>query len=258
MAIECEHGHLARVCPWCEWIEAEKDHKTRIATLESQLAEAQKDRDAAFDKAIRFDLDQGGIAFRERDAVELVELRAKLAESERTIAGLKTLYRDREENLREARTEWDSARERAESENALRLEAERTISELREPKCPASLMCSADDDGNPAPNGWHYWATEYPDEGVVGPFESMAEAIEHGEAADYTFTDWLVRDYGRIAGERDEAKQVAVWAVRESAWLQTVTPGQIFSLNTREIGTRCDGSDADIYRALKEAMKGGE
>jgi multidrug efflux pump subunit AcrA (membrane-fusion protein) len=43
---------------------------------EAELREAQ-------DKAIRFDLDQAGIESRERDAVELVELRAKLAEAEK-------------------------------------------------------------------------------------------------------------------------------------------------------------------------------
>ena len=76
---KCPHKLPQDYCDVCQ-------HDKDVAALEAELAEARRERDAAFDKAIRFDLDQGGIEFRERDAVELVELRAKLAEAERTIA----------------------------------------------------------------------------------------------------------------------------------------------------------------------------
>ena len=48
--------------------------------------EARKLRDTYLDKALRFDLDKAGIESRERDAVELVELRARVRELEAALA----------------------------------------------------------------------------------------------------------------------------------------------------------------------------
>lgn len=42
MAIECEHDHLARVCPRCEWIEAEKEYQGRIAAQDTEIARLRK------------------------------------------------------------------------------------------------------------------------------------------------------------------------------------------------------------------------
>lgn len=46
----------------------------------------------AADKAMRFDLDQAGIEQRERDAAELVDLRAKVAEASRRLAALSEAF----------------------------------------------------------------------------------------------------------------------------------------------------------------------
>lgn len=48
--------------------------------------------EVAATKAMRFDLDQAGIEYRERDAAELVELRAKVADASRRLAALSAAF----------------------------------------------------------------------------------------------------------------------------------------------------------------------
>jgi replicative superfamily II helicase len=51
----------------------------QIADLTARLAEAERDRDAALDKALKYDIDACGIELRNQEAVELIELRAEVA-----------------------------------------------------------------------------------------------------------------------------------------------------------------------------------
>jgi len=47
--------------------------------LRARLAEAERERDAALDKALKYDIDACGIELRNQEAVELIELRAEVA-----------------------------------------------------------------------------------------------------------------------------------------------------------------------------------
>lgn len=61
-------------------VRKERDYERVLSQrLERELAAALAENNALRDKALRFDLDQAGIEARERDAVELVRLRADTA-----------------------------------------------------------------------------------------------------------------------------------------------------------------------------------
>jgi len=79
MSTQCEHGQLRRTCDMCERDE-------QIADLTARLAEAERDRDAALDKALKYDIDACGIELRNQEAVELIEMRAEVVRMRETIA----------------------------------------------------------------------------------------------------------------------------------------------------------------------------
>ena len=78
MSLACIHGHLARSCEICAAMNdhAEACHQNEL--FRARIAELEHERDEAIDKAIRYDLDAAGIAQRESEARELIELRAEV------------------------------------------------------------------------------------------------------------------------------------------------------------------------------------
>lgn len=96
--------------------------------------------------------------------------------------------------LRDELTVSRSERNIAEAHN---IELRARVEKLEE-RVPASLLCAWNGAGDPNLGSWHYWATEYPDEGAIGPFDSMAEAVAHGENAGHTFTDWFMKEIDRV------------------------------------------------------------
>jgi len=78
MILACIHGHLARSCEICAAMNdhAEACHQNEL--FRARIAELEHERDEAIDKAIRYDLDAAGIAQRESESRELIELRAEV------------------------------------------------------------------------------------------------------------------------------------------------------------------------------------
>lgn len=66
----CKHGNETSFKP-CD--------KCTIDRQQKHMAELERERDEAIDKAIRYDLDAAGIAQRESESRELIELRAEVA-----------------------------------------------------------------------------------------------------------------------------------------------------------------------------------
>lgn len=66
----CKHGNETSFKP-CD--------KCTIDRQQKHMAELERERDEAVDKAIRFDLDAAGITQREAESRELIELRAEVA-----------------------------------------------------------------------------------------------------------------------------------------------------------------------------------
>ncbi len=66
--------------PEPEWDEADQLVMDTLAPVQRALRAALAEAEDADDKALRFDLDRAGIEQREREAVELVELRAALTD----------------------------------------------------------------------------------------------------------------------------------------------------------------------------------
>lgn len=79
---ECAHGDncACAVATRHEWMEDAAASRQRVRDLE--------------DKALRYDLDQSGITRREVEAVELVELRAEVAELKTTLASREAALRN--------------------------------------------------------------------------------------------------------------------------------------------------------------------
>ena len=65
-----------------DFMRAVADNARLMHTIQAQkvrIAELERERDEAIDKAIRYDLDAAGIAYRESEFRELIELRAEVA-----------------------------------------------------------------------------------------------------------------------------------------------------------------------------------
>jgi hypothetical protein len=82
-----------------------------VESFERQIATLTAERDSFAGKAIRFDLDQAGIESRERDAVELVELRSTARELDRRAVHAEAALRDAFKLTDAAERERDKLRE---------------------------------------------------------------------------------------------------------------------------------------------------
>lgn len=88
----CQHPRFVNAASALECRAADE-----IERLQARVVELEAERAELSDKALRFDLDRVGVEARERDAVELVEARATIAELQARIAELEEAERVRRE-----------------------------------------------------------------------------------------------------------------------------------------------------------------
>ncbi len=96
--------------------------------------------------------------------------------------------------------------------------------------------------------------------------ESLTEALAAKDARISAQSATIIRlgeELAKAERERDEACELAVWAARHSvSWVPP--DGQLagrmywFAVNGDREWLKWDGTDADIHRALREAMEGCE
>ena len=88
----------------------------------------------------------------------------------------------------------------------------------------------------------------------IATLESQLAAAERTIAEQGRYIELANATVLRLDSELDEAKRVAVWAFKQVAFAPQVAERVFY----HPLVGNVDGTDADIYRALEEAMKGVE
>lgn len=148
---------------------------------------------------------------------------------------------------------FDDASDRIAALESQLAEAERTIVELRgaaeadEQRLRDAAACAG--------VGW--FGCDTPEVLADTIAELRAALRTKGESLDVceaARVDGLYRE-AFLLDERDEARRVAVWAVKMCARMADSNKSLMWVwVDEEAYSVPCDGTDADIYRALREAM----